>query len=57
MITIYIDGVDSKKLAEMFTWCEEHFGKFRDQWNYYIMDGHWQFKKSEDATIFSLRWA
>lgn len=56
MITIYIDGVDSKKMAEMFMWCEEHFGEFRDQWNYYIMDGHWQFRKSEDATIFSLRW-
>lgn len=57
MIRIYIAGVDSKKLSEMFVWCEEQFGEFRDQWNYYIMTGDWEFKKSEDATIFSLRWS
>ena len=56
MVRIYIPGVDSKKMPVMFQWCEKHFGDFRDQWNYRIMDGIWEFKNSRDATLFSLRW-
>jgi hypothetical protein len=56
MNEIYVAGVDSKKMTEMFAWCEEHFGEFRDQWNYYIMSGYWVFRRSEDATLFALRW-
>lgn len=57
MIRIYIPGVDSKRMPEMFAWCEEHFGEFRDQWNYYIMTGYWEFRKPQDATLFRLRWS
>jgi hypothetical protein len=31
--------------------------QFRDQWNYRIMDGIWEFKNSSDATFFRLRWS
>jgi hypothetical protein len=41
----------------MFKWCLDQFGEFRDQWNYRIMDGIWEFKNSSDAAFFSLRWA
>lgn len=57
IVRIYVPGVDSKKMPTMFQWCLDHFGDFRDQWNYRIMDGIWEFKNSSDAIFFRLRWA
>jgi hypothetical protein len=57
IVRIYVPGVDSKNFDVMFKWCEQHFGEFRDQWNYRIMDGIWEFKNSSNATLFKLRWA
>jgi hypothetical protein len=57
IVRIYVPGIDSKKMPVMFKWCLDQFGEFRDQWNYRIMDGIWEFKNSSDAAFFSLRWA
>jgi hypothetical protein len=57
IVRIYVPGVDSKKMFMMFEWCRDHFGDFRNRWNYRIMDGIWEFKNSRDATLFTLRWA
>ena len=57
IIRIYVCGVDSKKMPIIFQWCLDNFGDFREQWNYRIMDGIWEFRKSSDATMFSLRWS
>jgi hypothetical protein len=57
IVRIYVPGVDSQKMPVMFEWCLDHFGEFREQWNYRIMDGIWEFKNSSDAAFFSLRWA
>jgi hypothetical protein len=57
IVRIYVPGIDSKKMPVMFKWCEQHFGDFRDQWNYRIIDGIWEFKNSSNATMFTLRWA
>jgi hypothetical protein len=57
IVRIHVSGVDSKKMPVMFKWCLDHFGDFRDQWNYRIMDGIWEFKNSSDATFFRLRWS
>ena len=56
IVRIYVPDVDSKKMPVMFQWCEQHFGDFRDQWNYRIIDGIWEFKNSSDAAFFRLRW-
>jgi hypothetical protein len=57
IVRIHVPGVDSKKMSVMFKWCLDQFGDFRDQWNYRIMDGIWEFKNSSDATFFRLRWS
>jgi hypothetical protein len=57
IVRIHLPGVDSEKLSVMFQWCVQHFGDFRDRWNYRIMDGIWEFKNSSDAVIFTLRWS
>ena len=57
IVRIHVPGVDYKKMPVMFKWCLDQFGEFRDQWNYRIMDGIWEFKNSSDAAFFRLRWA
>jgi hypothetical protein len=57
IVRILVEDVDTKKFDIMFRWCLDNFGEFREQWNYRIMDGIWEFKKSDDATLFALRWS
>ncbi len=57
IVRIYVPNVDSMKMPVMFEWCEKQFGDFRNQWNYRIMDGIWEFKNSRDAVMFTLKWA
>jgi hypothetical protein len=57
IVRIYVPDVGFKKMPVMFQWCEQHFGEFRDQWNYRIMDGIWEFKNSSNAIMFTLRWS
>lgn len=56
-VRIFVEDVDTKKMPIMFQWCLDNFGEFRGQWNYRLMDGIWEFRKSSDATLFSLRWS
>ena len=58
MITrIYIPGMVTREMNSIFQWCLDHFGEYRDQWNYNIMTGNWEFRKSSDAVLFALRWS
>jgi len=54
---IYIPGMVSADMNTIFEWCLDHIGEYRDQWNYNIMTGVWEFRKSSDAMLFKLRWA
>lgn len=38
------------------TWCIEHFGKSGNRWSNRYRIAIFYFGKSEDATLFALRW-
>lgn len=55
--------------SEVSPWCEQQFGQFGERWYRYGTDiamgitigvpfyDHYRFARSEDATLFTLRWS